>query len=617
MAQAKETPSISFSVYYAGKLVREVSFERPIINVGKLSTSNLRLDDINVSRKHAVIERRDTGEWRVTDLGSTNGTTVNGRRITQAVLKDGDRALVGNTTLVVHYDRAGVGGDDRPAARVEEIKGLGENSFYAEDKQEEGDDWVLEIALLWGETVLSIEHWEKPAEVVVGELKGCRFSIPEEALGVTSYPLVVPHRGKFGLNLSNRLFQGDVLADGSVMPIGELEKMDKLEGGLLVVDRPLRARLRLGEFILLVSYGHMPARPRVSPLGSIDYTPHIYVALSAIVHLAFLVFLRLMPPEQLMSRADRDERRLKMIELMKVAQLEQEEEEEEDELEKKLEKDAEKKDKLEVSATEVVEPQAKPKDTLLNKLAKKRDKRLEDEMAQLTPEERQKRAREMAQTAGAAKVLNEQSALLKSLLDQSEQMMVDNRRITALTSTGGEGTTGLAGAGAIDPFGGTLGSAGNDSFAGSSSIGGRIPGGGEPGADGIMSDLGKNSGKRSLDDIRMAERKVTPVAIASSAKVSGRLDRETVQSIIRRNLSGIKWCYQDALQRNPKLKGKVNLSFTILPSGKVQNPNALNPSITDAELLGCIKRKMGRWRFPSPKDGGVVKVSYPLILKTR
>ena len=103
----------------------------------------------------------------------------------------------------------------------------------------------------------------------------------------------------------------------------------------------------------------------------------------------------------------------------------------------------------------------------------------------------------------------------------------------------------------------------------------------------------------------------------SSATVSGRLDRKTVQKIIRRNLSGIKWCYQDALQRNPKLRGKVTLSFSILPNGKLKNPRASNPSLNDNALLSCITRKMKRWKFPAPKDGGVVKVSYPLILKTR
>ncbi|MFO0744642.1 MAG: hypothetical protein U1F43_03075 [Myxococcota bacterium] len=41
---------IAFSVYLDGKLVDRVELDRPIFNIGKLSTSTVRLDDINVSR---------------------------------------------------------------------------------------------------------------------------------------------------------------------------------------------------------------------------------------------------------------------------------------------------------------------------------------------------------------------------------------------------------------------------------------------------------------------------------------------------------------------------------------------------------------------------------------
>ena len=79
---ADDNSSIAFSIYHGGKLTREVSFDRAIINIGKLSTSNLRLNDVNSSRKHAVVERLEDGSWRATDLGSTNGTSLNGKRMT-------------------------------------------------------------------------------------------------------------------------------------------------------------------------------------------------------------------------------------------------------------------------------------------------------------------------------------------------------------------------------------------------------------------------------------------------------------------------------------------------------------------------------------------------------
>ncbi|MFT7581588.1 MAG: TonB family protein, partial [Myxococcota bacterium] len=71
------------------------------------------------------------------------------------------------------------------------------------------------------------------------------------------------------------------------------------------------------------------------------------------------------------------------------------------------------------------------------------------------------------------------------------------------------------------------------------------------------------------------------------------------------------------LQLKRKLGGKLTLAFTILPNGRTANPRTLNSSLGDAPLEACIRKKMSRWKFPSPKDGGVVEVQYPLILKTQ
>ena len=619
---AQEKGSIAFNIFEGGKLVREVTFSRPIINIGKLSTSNLRLEDVNVSRKHAVVERLEDGRWRVTDLGSTNGVAVNGERVTQAILRNGFRVLLGNTTLVVGVeDTAGAAGaspSSRPLAPVEEIEGLGQDSFYrppADGAPGAANETAeaLEVALLWGETVLSIQHYRTPTRVVVGDMKGCQFTIPKDVLGHESVPLVAAIEDKFGLNVSHPAIQGDVLVDESVMPVAELSKVDGLlRDGHLLLNAKTRARIRFGEFIMLVSCGPMPAKPRMSALGAVDYTPHIYVALSAIIHIACLVILSLMPEEQLRSRMDPAARRARLINVLKVTEPEPEDKEEdkdkpEDEADKADSKD---KDKDDLKATDkvMVEPKEVKKDNLLNKLARQRKERPDDTQ---TADDRRRKAKELAQET-AAKVFQD-SALFDTLLDSNDQgLMHDGKTIRALGSVGGAEADPFGG-GAVDPFGGTLGGGGtHEGFVGSQSIGSDEEGGG-----GLVTGLDKGRAGRKLSDINLKDRPMQPVAIASTAKVSGRLDRNTVQSIIRRNLSGIKWCYQDALQRNPNLRGKVTLSFVILHNGHVQNPTASNPSVNDPQLLQCITRKMSRWRFPSPKDGGIVKVTYPLILKTR
>ncbi len=108
-----------------------------------------------------------------------------------------------------------------------------------------------------------------------------------------------------------------------------------------------------------------------------------------------------------------------------------------------------------------------------------------------------------------------------------------------------------------------------------------------------------------------------PLVIAGKVSVQGNLDKATVTRITRRYLSGIRWCYQDALQRNAKLAGKVTLSFVILTNGRVSNPSTSKSSIKDKQLLSCMTNKTKRWKFPSPKGGGIVKVSAPLTLKLK
>jgi hypothetical protein len=69
-----------------------------IVTIGRHPDSNLVLADPNVSRNHAEI-RPDGDRYVVVDLGSTNGTRVNGLRVDTHVLDDGDDLTFGNTRM--------------------------------------------------------------------------------------------------------------------------------------------------------------------------------------------------------------------------------------------------------------------------------------------------------------------------------------------------------------------------------------------------------------------------------------------------------------------------------------------------------------------------------------
>jgi pSer/pThr/pTyr-binding forkhead associated (FHA) protein len=82
-----------------GELTRLVALQRSVTHLGRGFSADLRLEDQSVSRRHAVIVD-DGDSARILDDRSANGTFVNGVRVTDAELRDGDVIHVGRVALV-------------------------------------------------------------------------------------------------------------------------------------------------------------------------------------------------------------------------------------------------------------------------------------------------------------------------------------------------------------------------------------------------------------------------------------------------------------------------------------------------------------------------------------
>jgi pSer/pThr/pTyr-binding forkhead associated (FHA) protein len=67
-------------------------------HVGRGFAADVRLDDQSVSRRHAILHERPGGT-RILDDRSANGTFVNGRRVLEATLTDGDVVVLGRVVL--------------------------------------------------------------------------------------------------------------------------------------------------------------------------------------------------------------------------------------------------------------------------------------------------------------------------------------------------------------------------------------------------------------------------------------------------------------------------------------------------------------------------------------
>jgi hypothetical protein len=71
--------------------------------IGRGDQANLRLPDVGISRRHARLDF-DGGQVVLTDLGSTNGTQVNGQKVAAVALNPGDMIQIGTTTLTFRVD---------------------------------------------------------------------------------------------------------------------------------------------------------------------------------------------------------------------------------------------------------------------------------------------------------------------------------------------------------------------------------------------------------------------------------------------------------------------------------------------------------------------------------
>ncbi len=85
------------STELVGKMVK---LERSEVSIGRADEATLQVEDDGVSRKHCKIAMSGNGQFQLIDLGSTNGTFLNGSKVNIGPLQDGDKVQVGANTVL-------------------------------------------------------------------------------------------------------------------------------------------------------------------------------------------------------------------------------------------------------------------------------------------------------------------------------------------------------------------------------------------------------------------------------------------------------------------------------------------------------------------------------------
>ncbi len=105
-------------------------------------------------------------------------------------------------------------------------------------------------------------------------------------------------------------------------------------------------------------------------------------------------------------------------------------------------------------------------------------------------------------------------------------------------------------------------------------------------------------------------------SISSSAIVLGALDKSLIDRVVKQNIPAIRYEYEKGLKMDPDLQGKVTIEFVIAPDGTVANAAVKSSSLADPGVEQGIARRFRRMKFPAPKGGGQVVVSYPFVFSS-
>ena len=103
MAASESTPKlIILSEQHEGQKIYQLS--EPVYTIGRIESQAICLPDTTVSTNHCELIRNENGSYRVVDLGSSNGTRINGEEISEETLKHSDMLQIGGIEICYNSD---------------------------------------------------------------------------------------------------------------------------------------------------------------------------------------------------------------------------------------------------------------------------------------------------------------------------------------------------------------------------------------------------------------------------------------------------------------------------------------------------------------------------------
>jgi len=732
--EAKETSTTPLRLDVLGEkgeVIHSCEFVKEKIVLGRILSADLRIDDPRVSRIHALLEVR--GETiLLTDLASSHGTFVNGKKVVEHKLKIGDKVKIGFTEVkieagsgkvssvqpafdgrpvfegeetLVNMDRSMIDqmnrripsdrrkkdafpeenrlderrqgerrvdsrqeqrrqeeegvpsdvpaerrtGDERREEVIDERR-LGERrrgdrrvfditslERRIEDRRtRRGDDDVLpeelekafeapdharelEVTALWGDHILDVSNYYDEAVLTAGESPRCDYIIPSVGIG-DEFPLVtIEEDGNAHLAFTAEM-TGTIRARDKIYSVKDLkdEKFVKKFADYYVL--PLKqddfAKLAIGNVNFFILY--VKPAPRIKAAPFFDKDPLLMrTAIGSALFLAlFLLSMTFVSKPKPVTIEMIPERFAKIVikkkpDISKMGIIAKGMDAKEGGSkageggpaigpEGKAGK-PNLPDKGEVP--QAILPKSKPKDAPTPPASVKNAAKPPSPNRKVVDQNK-------AKSVGLLKAFSNSGIQkeLKNLIDAGEGpegpggfddfgKAVKGARGKSIEDTGGAGGMGLKGV---------------DAGGGGKTIG--IDG---PSTKGLGRGYhGDGIGEGISGPGRLGQKGEHAISIISeNVQVLSGLPKDVINAVVQRHRAEIRACYDAALQRNPNLRGKVTIAFSIQPNGIVSSSTVKESTIGDRGLEGCITSRVMTWVFPKPEAPVVTEVSaYPFYL---
>jgi hypothetical protein len=635
---------LTLKVFKSGALVASRDYDRDIIKIGRLASAHLCLDDDKVSRIHSVIEVAPDGRLSIIDMGSVEGTYVNGKRVNKGAIAFGDEIRLGNTTIKVETPapasdapapaarpaaapapaasadsaRASAAATlaqsaavpaqsyvqppvvepvearkpaprappPPPAAAVETPKApsLHADARLRPTRRPGTGPLGLEIRLRWGDQILG-EQYLPPAfkgAVTVGSSRGVTFDVGETSLPVDPFELVKGDGHTFTLRFAGKM-SGEFERKGQAMPLTRAP-----EQGIAQRDGEASSIQLEADDVAFVEVGRLTFDICFQPVPekvAVPLSQRVdWAALNIFLLIFFLGAVGLVATLNRAAAGDEyaDELSANNAVLTKL----------------------------------LIKPPEVQKNPLIAQLNKSKEAGAQGTAAFKGDEGKSgKRNAPERNTKSAPKAIDPNSKDQARLLAQKIFGGKGPGGMATLFGTNGLGGALQAALGGIK--GTTVGDAGGVLGMGLKGSGGGGGGTGNTLGIGSVGTKGVAGGSGSYGTgVGLGGKKSADIAIAASEpEITGSIDRELIRRVVRSHLDQLRYCYDVQLTKNPKLSGKVAVKWVVTEQGTVSSSVVAQTTTGNHELDTCVAGRVLTWVFPKPKGGGVAVVTYPFIFK--